>query len=70
MRLFSWRFEALSDELLNRQLNTNLLGVIRVTQAFIPFFRPVKKHVYQYYFYVWLAWVSYMFDLFCYKICY
>lgn len=31
--------EALSDEQLVRQLNTNLLGVIRVTQAFIPYFR-------------------------------
>lgn len=35
--------EALSDEQINRQLNTNLLGVIRVTQAFIPFFRQSKK---------------------------
>lgn len=31
--------EAISDEQLVRQLNTNLLGVLRVTQAFIPYFR-------------------------------
>ncbi|MDR4954370.1 SDR family oxidoreductase [Chryseobacterium sp. ES2] len=31
--------EALSDDQIARQLNTNLLGVIRVTQAFIPYFR-------------------------------
>lgn len=31
--------EALSDEQLVRQIDTNLLGVIRVTQAFIPYFR-------------------------------
>lgn len=31
--------EALTDEQIVRQLDTNLLGVIRVTQAFIPYFR-------------------------------
>lgn len=31
--------ESTSDEQLVRQLNTNILGVIRVTQAFIPYFR-------------------------------
>lgn len=31
--------EALNDELITRQLNTNLLGVIRVTKAFTPYFR-------------------------------
>jgi NAD(P)-dependent dehydrogenase (short-subunit alcohol dehydrogenase family) len=31
--------ESIADEQLVRQLNTNLLGVIRVTQAFIPHFR-------------------------------
>jgi NAD(P)-dependent dehydrogenase (short-subunit alcohol dehydrogenase family) len=31
--------EGTSDEQLTRQLNTNLLGVIRVTKAFIPYFR-------------------------------
>ncbi len=31
--------EATTDEQLVRQLNTNVLGVIRVTQAFIPYFR-------------------------------
>lgn len=34
--------EAITDEQLQRQFNTNLLGVIRVTQAFIPYFR--EKH--------------------------
>ncbi|MDJ1501629.1 SDR family oxidoreductase [Xanthocytophaga agilis] len=34
--------EALSDEQITKQLNTNLLGVIRVTKAFIPYFRNKK----------------------------
>jgi NAD(P)-dependent dehydrogenase (short-subunit alcohol dehydrogenase family) len=34
--------ESTTDDQLVRQLNTNLLGVIRVTQAFIPYFR--EKH--------------------------
>ena len=34
--------ESTSDEQLVRQLNTNILGVIRVTQAFIPYFREKK----------------------------
>ncbi len=36
-------FEGASDEQLVRQLNTNLLGVLRVTQAFIPHFREQKS---------------------------
>ena len=35
--------EAVSDEQIERQLDTNLLGVIRVTKAFIPYFREHKK---------------------------
>ena len=35
-------FEACSDEQFTRQINTNLLGVLRVTQAFIPHFREKK----------------------------
>lgn len=35
--------EALSDEQVMREINTNLLGVIRVTQAFIPHFRTKKS---------------------------
>ncbi len=35
--------EGTSDEQLLMQININLLGVIRVTQAFIPHFR--KKHL-------------------------
>ncbi|MDN3580473.1 SDR family oxidoreductase [Mucilaginibacter flavus] len=35
--------EALSDEQVLKQVNTNLLGVIRVTQAFIPYFREKKS---------------------------
>lgn len=35
--------EGTSDEQLVRQLNTNLLGVMRVTQAFIPHFRQKKS---------------------------
>lgn len=35
--------EGLSDEQIVRQLNTNLLGVIRVTKAFIPYLRERKS---------------------------
>lgn len=35
--------EALTDEQIVRQLNTNLLGTIRVTQEFIPYFRERKN---------------------------
>jgi NAD(P)-dependent dehydrogenase (short-subunit alcohol dehydrogenase family) len=35
--------ESTTDEQLIRQLNTNVLGVIRVTQAFIPYFREKGK---------------------------
>lgn len=34
--------DALSDDQIRRQLDTNLMGVIRITQAFIPHFK--KKH--------------------------
>ncbi|MCR8667420.1 SDR family oxidoreductase [Aestuariibaculum sp. M13] len=34
--------ESLEDEQIVEQLNTNLLGVIRVTKAFIPYFREKK----------------------------
>lgn len=34
--------EALSDDQILKQLDTNLLGVIRVTKAFIPYFRKRK----------------------------
>jgi NAD(P)-dependent dehydrogenase (short-subunit alcohol dehydrogenase family) len=35
--------EGISDEQIVQQVNTNLLGVIRVTKAFIPAFRERKK---------------------------
>ena len=35
--------EALTDDQILRQLDTNLLGVIRVTKAFIPYFREKRK---------------------------
>jgi len=35
--------EAFKDEQIVKQLNTNLLGVLRVTQAFIPYFREKKS---------------------------
>lgn len=35
--------EAVTDEQLLREVNTNLLGVIRVTRAFIPYFREKKS---------------------------
>ena len=34
--------EAITDEQIVKEINTNLLGVIRVTQAFIPYFREKK----------------------------
>ena len=36
-------FEGASDEQIQRQINTNLIGVMRVTQAFIPHFRERKS---------------------------
>jgi len=38
--------EALSDEQILKQINTNLLGVLRVTHAFIPYFRENKGGVF------------------------
>lgn len=38
--------EALSDEQIVRQLTTNLLGTIRVTQEFIPYFREKKNGIF------------------------
>jgi NAD(P)-dependent dehydrogenase (short-subunit alcohol dehydrogenase family) len=35
--------EALSDEQMLKEINTNLLGVLRVTQAFIPYFRKKRR---------------------------
>lgn len=35
--------EAMSDEQILKEINTNLLGVIRITQAFIPHFRAKKN---------------------------
>ncbi|RKS98056.1 SDR family oxidoreductase [Chryseobacterium defluvii] len=35
--------EALSDDQILKQLDTNLLGVIRVTKAFIPYFRERRE---------------------------
>jgi NAD(P)-dependent dehydrogenase (short-subunit alcohol dehydrogenase family) len=35
--------ESTTDEQLVRQLNTNMIGVIRVTQAFIPYFREKQQ---------------------------
>lgn len=35
--------EAFTDAQITRQINTNLLGVLRVTKAFIPYFRAQKK---------------------------
>ncbi len=39
-------FEAVSEADLKRQIDTNLLGVLRVTQAFIPYFRERKEGVF------------------------
>jgi NAD(P)-dependent dehydrogenase (short-subunit alcohol dehydrogenase family) len=35
--------EAMTDEQLTRQLNTNVLGVMRVTKAFVPYFRKKQS---------------------------
>jgi NAD(P)-dependent dehydrogenase (short-subunit alcohol dehydrogenase family) len=35
--------ESMTDEQVTKQVNTNLLGVIRVTQAFIPYFREKQS---------------------------
>ncbi|MDQ0594391.1 NAD(P)-dependent dehydrogenase (short-subunit alcohol dehydrogenase family) [Chryseobacterium ginsenosidimutans] len=35
--------ESLTDDQIVKQITTNLLGVIRVTQAFIPYFREKKQ---------------------------
>lgn len=35
--------ETLSDERIINQLNTNLLGVVRVTRAFVPYFKKQKS---------------------------
>ncbi|MGS2740906.1 SDR family oxidoreductase [Sinomicrobium sp. M5D2P17] len=35
--------EAFSDEQIVKQINTNLMGVLRVTKAFIPYFRERKE---------------------------
>jgi len=35
--------ESLSDEQIVKQINTNLLGVLRITKAFIPYFREKNK---------------------------
>ncbi|TRW27566.1 SDR family oxidoreductase [Flavobacterium zepuense] len=35
--------EAINDSQITRQIDTNLLGVIRLTKAFIPYFREHKK---------------------------
>ena len=36
-------FEGATEEQLQQQLNTNIMGVFRVTQAFLPHFRAKKK---------------------------
>lgn len=38
--------EALTDEQIDQQLNTNLMGVIRVTKAFTPYFRKKKNGIF------------------------
>lgn len=38
--------ESLSDEQITRQLNTNLLGAIRITKAFTPYFREKRSGIF------------------------
>ena len=37
------RFEDMTEEAMQRSLNTNLLGMVRVTQKFIPYFKAKKS---------------------------
>lgn len=37
------RFEDMDEELMNKSIDTNILGMVRVTQQFIPYFK--KKEV-------------------------
>ncbi len=37
------RFEDMTEEAMQKSLNTNLLGMIRVTQKFIPYFKKKKS---------------------------
>ena len=37
------RFEDMTEEAMQRSLNTNLLGMIRVTQQFIPYFKARQR---------------------------
>ena len=37
------RFEDMTEEAMQQSLNTNLLGMIRVTQKFIPYFKKKKS---------------------------
>ena len=47
--------EACSDESIVEQINTNLLGVIRVTKAFIPHFKKAgRRLIYYHDFHIWL----------------
>lgn len=39
------RFEDMTEEAMWRSLNTNLLGMIRVTQKFIPYFKEKKSGI-------------------------
>lgn len=39
-------FEGMSDEQISRNINTNLMGVMRVTKAFLPHFRENKNGVF------------------------
>ena len=37
------RFEDMTEEAMQRSLNTNLLGMVRVTQKFVPYFKAKKR---------------------------
>lgn len=37
------RFEDMTEEAMMRSINTNVLGMVRVTQKFIPYFKKKKK---------------------------
>jgi short-subunit dehydrogenase len=44
MRATVWRapFEGFTDEQIVRMIDTNLMGAIRVTKAFVPYFRQKR----------------------------
>lgn len=61
--------EGTTDEQIVDEINTNLLGVIRVTQAFIPYFREKKiRAVYCHNLYRRFSNIALQFSISCYEM--